>query len=476
MNLLLLFLRMILAAVFGIAGIAKLFDLPGSRKSLTNFGVPAFLAGPLGMILPLAEVSCAVALIPVTSARWGAIGIMFLVLIFIVGISSSLARGARPDCHCFGQLHSEPISWKTLARNGVLLAMASAVVLVAPDTERLSVFDWLGGMDHFGMAVLVFSIVAAVMAAFMSWTTIHLLRQNGRLMMRIEALEAKVGSATDQQPPPPGLPVNSAAPDFSLSRLEGGKVALSTLSVAGRPLVLIFTEPNCESCELLLPEVSQWQREHSERLTIVPISRGSAEANRSKSLKYGIKNLLLQTDSEAIAAYHVEATPSAVLVMGGQIGSPLATGADEIRSMVSRATLPPPVGRGDSSPSLILPDLKGETLDIATLRGHRTLLLFWNPSCGFCQQMLDDLKAWERNPPKDAPQLLVISAGSTESNQEQGFRARVLLDQTFGSGQVFGAGGTPAAVIIDEQGKVASDVGVGSDAVLALAGAISIKK
>ncbi len=37
------------------------------------------------------------------------------------------------------------------------------------------------------------------------------------------------------------------------------------------------------------------------------------------------------------------------------------------------------------------------------------LVLFWRPSCGFCQRMLNDLKAWEANPPTNAPKLLMVS-------------------------------------------------------------------
>ena len=62
-------------------------------------------------------------------------------------------------------------------------------------------------------------------------------------------------------------------------------------------------------------------------------------------------------------------------------------------------------------------------------------------------------------------------SGTPESNREQGFRSPVLLDQGFGAGSVLGAGGTPSAVIVDEYGIMASEVGVGAPAVLALAGA-----
>jgi hypothetical protein len=45
----------------------------------------------------------------------------------------------------------------------------------------------------------------------------------------------------------------------------------------------------------------------------------------------------------------------------------------------------------------------------------------------------------------------------------------VVLDQGFTAGRAFGATGTPSAVLIDAQGRIASPVAVGAAAVLALA-------
>jgi len=122
-------------------------------------------------------------------------------------------------------------------------------------------------------------------------------------------------------------------------------------------------------------------------------------------------------------------------------------------------------------PSLELRDLKGGSMDLATLGGQRTLLLFWNPSCGFCQELLDDVKAWEKRRGQDDPRMVVVSGGSPKANREQGFASQVLLDARFAAGARFGAGGTPSAVIVDAEGRVASDVGVGAEAVMKLAGA-----
>jgi uncharacterized membrane protein YphA (DoxX/SURF4 family) len=55
MNVILLLARVALAAVFGIAGIAKLFDLKGSRTAMVDFGLPDWLGSPLGFSLPFSK-------------------------------------------------------------------------------------------------------------------------------------------------------------------------------------------------------------------------------------------------------------------------------------------------------------------------------------------------------------------------------------------------------------------------------------
>jgi thiol-disulfide isomerase/thioredoxin len=131
----------------------------------------------------------------------------------------------------------------------------------------------------------------------------------------------------------------------------------------------------------------------------------------------------------------------------------------------------PPAGPviGEPAPALALPDLSGHTVDLAGFRGRPTLVLFWSPHCGFCQQMLPDLKAWEARPPEGAPQLLVVSTGSVEENRAQGLRSPVVLDQGFAMGNAFGADGTPIAVLVDAEGRIASTLASGAAEVLALA-------
>ena len=143
MGLALLIARLLLAGVFVVAGLAKLGDLAGSRQAMRDFGVPALLAAPFGLLLPLAELAVAIALIPTVSAWWGALGALVLLLLFIVGIGYNLARGRQPECHCFGQLHSTPAGWPSLMRNLVLAIIASFIVGLGRVNAGLSIVNWL---------------------------------------------------------------------------------------------------------------------------------------------------------------------------------------------------------------------------------------------------------------------------------------------------------------------------------------------
>ena len=515
MNITLLIARVMLAVVFLVAGVAKLADLKGSRQALIDFGVPAPLAAPGGLILPLAELAVAVALIPVTSAWWGAIAALALVLLFILGIAYNLARGRTPDCHCFGQLYSKPIGRSSLIRNVFLAAVAGFVVGFGYSTPGLSANDWFGTLALPRRIELIGGLVVVALLVGIGWLLLQMLRQQGRLLLRIEELEERLeasrgaeqrAAAEAQSAPPPGLPVGASVPSFALPGLYGETITLEFLCAAGKPVLLLFSDPGCGPCSALLPEIGRWQRDYLDKLVLAVISRGTPEANRAKATEHRITQVLLQQDREIAEVYKAYGTPVAVLIRpDGTIGSPLAQGAEAIRALVAGAVglpalsvMPVAVNNGnglplavatngsrpaanpvqpalpkvgDPAPTFSLPNLSGKRVNLSDFRGSKVLVLFWNPSCGFCERMLDDLKAWEANPPAGAPKLLVVSTGSVESNQALGLRAPVLLDENMSGGSKFGANGTPMAVLIDAQGKVASEVAAGAPAVLALAGA-----
>jgi thiol-disulfide isomerase/thioredoxin len=126
---------------------------------------------------------------------------------------------------------------------------------------------------------------------------------------------------------------------------------------------------------------------------------------------------------------------------------------------------------GEPAPEVTLADLEGRTVELKDFKGQETLVLFWNPGCGFCQQMLPEIKQWEENRPEGTPKLLFVSAGTEEANREMKLSSKVVLDQQFAAGRAFGASGTPSAVLVDAEGRIASEVAVGAPAVLDLAGA-----
>src|SRR5215211_8832817 len=228
METVLLIARLLLASIFAVAGVAKLTDREGSRQAMTDFGVPAALASPFGVFLPLAELAVAVALVPMPTAWWGAVGALALLLLFVVGIGVNLTRGRKPKCHCFGQLHSAPAGWSTLARNGALAALAGFVVWAGYDGVGPSAVSWLGALSAAQTAGLVVGLVLLGLVGAQGWFLVHLLRQHGRLLVRVEALEERIasgGAALSPEPsqngvqqaqPPQGLPVGSQAPGFSL--------------------------------------------------------------------------------------------------------------------------------------------------------------------------------------------------------------------------------------------------------------------
>jgi methylamine dehydrogenase accessory protein MauD len=510
----LLVARLLLAGVFLVAGVAKLADRAGSRQAIVDFGLPARLATPLGIVLPLAELAVAVALIPVSTAWWGALGALALLLLFTAGIGINLARGRQPECHCFGQLHSAPAGWSTLFRNGALAGVSGYVLWEGREGVGPSALSWLGALSTAELSLFIGGLLVLGLLAAVAWFLVHLLRQNGRLLVRLEALEQSIasgeGPAPAQEQPAengaqqaPGLPVGTQAPTFSLQGLYSETLTLEALRAPGKPVMLLFTDPNCGPCNALLPGLSRWQQEHAQELTISLISRGNNVENRTKSSEHGLTSVLLQKDWEISEAYQVSGTPSAVLIQpDGTIGSSVVAGSEEIESLVTRTVgrsapeLPmqpqaaaqggpcPNCGQvhasqpavqaaekiGEPAPPIKLKDLGGRTVELNNFRGEKVLVLFWNPGCGFCQQMLDDLKDFEANPPEGAPKLLIVSSGTVEDNKALGLRSPVLTDQQMTVGGAFGTYGTPTAVLVDEQGSIASGVAEGAQAVFGLAG------
>jgi len=223
--------RLVLALVFVVAGLAKLAHRNGSKQAVADFGVPAVLAAPIGVLLPLAELVVAATLIPASTAWWGGVGALVLLLLFVVGIGINLLRGRRPDCHCFGQLHSGPAGWSTLGRNGVLAAVAAFVVWEGKEGAAAgpSAVGWLGSLSAAQLVGVIVGLGVVGLLVGICWFLVHLLSQNGRLLVRLEALEARldaggVAPRTDEAQQPAGLPVGTEAPDLASKASTGRRL------------------------------------------------------------------------------------------------------------------------------------------------------------------------------------------------------------------------------------------------------------
>lgn len=476
MTVAILLARVVLAGVFAVAAAGKLMDLAGSREAVAGFGVPRVLARPVGTLLPFAELAASVLLVLTAGARAGAVLAAALLLAFAAGIAVNLARGRAVDCHCFGAIHSAPAGPATLARNVVLAALA---LLVAVRAAQPSLSGWVADRSQATTVALALGAVCLGLAAF----CVALLRQNGRILLRLDLLEEQVRSGAPSPvvgyAPAPGPAVGSVAPAFTLAGLHGETATLASLLAAEVPVVLLFTDPDCAPCRALLPQVGRWQAEHAGELTIALVAGGTAEATRAEAREHGLRNVLLQSAREVRDAYGVTATPTAVLIgRDGRVALPPAGGADAIAELlhaavpgghgadVVRVIPPAPVALevGDRVPDVALTTLDGQpaVLDLAdgTTRG----LLFWDANCGFCRQIVDEVRAVAGV----VPGLLVVARGDAAATAAQDLGAATVHDGAQALATVLGVPGTPTAVLVDGDGRVASAPGVGGPAALAL--------
>jgi peroxiredoxin/uncharacterized membrane protein YphA (DoxX/SURF4 family) len=311
--------RLGLAAVFLVAGVAKLADRPGTRRALADFDVPRRLADPLLLLLPAAELAAATALLFPTTARWGAAGSLVLLALFVVGLTRVLRRGEAPDCHCFGQVHSKPASWTTVARNFALALPAAYVAFQGPGP---SLSSWVANTDARDLAL----IATGALAALATTTAVVLWRENRRLR------------STDDRAPAAPRQIGALAPYFTLPSAAGRVVSLQDLLAHDRACVLTFMNPGCGFCHLLLPELARWHDTIAERVALTVVTTGEAKEAEELAREHAPADVLIDEQSTVSHAYGVAGTPSAILVApDGTVSSTLATGRIAIESLIRLA-------------------------------------------------------------------------------------------------------------------------------------------
>jgi peroxiredoxin len=323
--------QLALAVVFAIAGAAKLADRAGTGQAIEDFGVASRFSPALSLLLPIVELAIAAALLPAASARIGALAAIALLATFSLGITRTLRAGTAPDCNCFGGLTQTKVGRGSLVRN-LLLAGLAGFVAFSPGVEPVSAFHWLtvpAAQDRPAIAFLIACV------AGLSWFCWSLLRQNGRLLLRLEnegapATDGKRGSRTL-----PPLEIGTPAPAFAGLDLRGERVSLDSLLALGRPLSLLFTDPGCGACETVLDDVARAQSERGGELTVAVISTGEVERVERKAAEHGLDRVLQQADESLLDAYGVNGVPAMIEIdAAGAIAAAPALGAEEVRAIL----------------------------------------------------------------------------------------------------------------------------------------------
>ena len=115
----------LLALVFTVAAVTKMWDPRGTRRTLGNFGLPR--PRLLARLLPVAE--AATALLLIVDPRVGGQAAVALLVAFTTLIVGRLLAGHHEACGCFGYWSKQPLSWRDLARNGALIALGAVAAL-----------------------------------------------------------------------------------------------------------------------------------------------------------------------------------------------------------------------------------------------------------------------------------------------------------------------------------------------------------
>jgi thiol-disulfide isomerase/thioredoxin len=124
---------------------------------------------------------------------------------------------------------------------------------------------------------------------------------------------------------------------------------------------------------------------------------------------------------------------------------------------------------GEPAPGFELPDTSGQVHALADFAGSRTLLVNWSPRCGFCDRIAPELAGAQVALSDSGVQLVFVSIGEPEevlANLDRlGLSPPKVLLAEPGTVEMFAGLGTPAAYLLDEQGRVLQPLAVGADKV-----------
>lgn len=129
---------------------------------------------------------------------------------------------------------------------------------------------------------------------------------------------------------------------------------------------------------------------------------------------------------------------------------------------------PVPIEIGDELDGFTLPDLDGNDIALSSFRGRRVLLVNWSPGCGFCVKIASTLGQQFAPLASEGVDLVFLTVGDEAANRavfdDAGLAAPALLRD--GSDvDPFQGTGTPAAYLLDADGRLEQTMVVGADQV-----------
>lgn len=488
METLVVIIRAFLAAVFVIAAVSKLRDLEGTRKSVVSFGVPESIASAFSIALPLVEIVATAMLLMVATSWFGAIAVTALLVGFTIVITVQLAKGAEPDCHCFGQLSAEKIGISSIFRNAMFLAPAA--FLVARGSGGQGTEIWL--LDAQSVLILMASAGIGLLIVALGLLQ-RVLNNQSELAKRLDLLELAAPIAEVEREhaghPHDGLPIGALLPEFELKDTDGESISTISLYANGKGALLLFVSPTCAPCKNLVPKFREWAAELSEKVNLYLITSGKADENIKKFGDLPSSPLLLQEKREFADAVNAKWTPSAIYINSkGRVASHISAGDTAVAELVekvraadlsddtTRFELPNANGGfnrieiGSEIPEFSLKTIDGNQFSKETLRGTETLVTFWSTTCPHCKAMEPELKRWAAGRNGDSPRLVMLSTGQIDEHKALEIEAPIAIDEGNAVSETLGMFGTPSAVLIDEKGRFASEIAIGAPNIWLLVG------
>ena len=350
-------------------------------------------------------------------------------------------------------------------------------------------------VDNVALLVVGALLGLVLLSQVALWSVLfQVVKQQGRLLLRLDDLSSRPVEIPVLNPSAAAGPkIGQTVTPFRLPNLAGDQVKLE--DYRGKQVLLVNWSPSCGFCDAIAPDLAKHQARLLEiGVQLVLISNGDPVANLQLAQKHALRcPVLLLPDGESLDVFNGQGTPVACLVdEQGNVAHSLAIGADEVPALVrelveptgSRRHLP---GRrplseshilrdglkaGSPAPALQLADIDGRVLDLASLRGRRTLVVFSDPHCGPCEALAPHLARLSGACREAGLALLMVSRGDAAENrrkvQQHGFDFPVALQKRWEASTAFGIFATPVAFLIDQGGVIERDVAQGVDAILGL--------